>query len=63
MGTSGTGLVCTVAEGRETGARGSGSGMPSEPKRPPVHPEFLDRALEAAIAVLKGETYYPKLPE
>ena len=33
------------------------------PKRPPVHPEFIDRALEAAIAVLKGETYYPKLPE
>ena len=33
------------------------------PDQEPVHTDFVDRALAAAIAVLKGETYYPRLPK
>ena len=25
------------------------------------NPDFVDRALEAAVAVLRGETYYPRV--
>ncbi len=31
------------------------------PDYAPVHEDFVDRALAGAIAVLRGETVYPKL--
>lgn len=33
------------------------------PDQKPVRTEFVDRALAAAVAVLKGETVYPRLPK